>query len=130
MAMLTPCETVMKGFLPAMKVAVARELHEKHGFQQTEIARSLGLTQAAVSKYLTGSVSPRIKALASNDTVRKLAEEAAGRIAAERGKKIDIVEEFCKSCLNFSKINCEFRELEKNYKTIFEVLRKDLNKTA
>jgi predicted fused transcriptional regulator/phosphomethylpyrimidine kinase/predicted transcriptional regulator len=49
--MRPPCELVQREYLPRVRTKVAKTL-SKHGLPQTEIAERMGLTQAAVSKYL------------------------------------------------------------------------------
>lgn len=46
-----PCEMMVDSFLPAMREAVAKKLHEE-GYSQGKIAALLGVTQASVSLYL------------------------------------------------------------------------------
>lgn len=47
-----PCESFGRYALPKFRLLVAKELIEKYGFTQTEAARKLGITQAAISQYL------------------------------------------------------------------------------
>lgn len=51
--MKTPCELVVKTVLPTMRASIARELVQKHGMKQKEAAEILGVTDAAVSQYLS-----------------------------------------------------------------------------
>lgn len=48
-----PCETVVWDVLPVIRKEVAKKLIEKHGFTQRKVAQKLGLTEAAVSRYLS-----------------------------------------------------------------------------
>ncbi|WP_181685511.1 thiamine-phosphate synthase family protein [Halorhabdus salina] len=50
-----PSEIVVDRFLPTARAMLASELSE-HGLTQQEIADHLGVTQAAVSKYVSGDV--------------------------------------------------------------------------
>ncbi|TFG34847.1 hypothetical protein EU527_01350 [Candidatus Thorarchaeota archaeon] len=52
--MRPPCETVQREFLPSLRAKVSHEL-KRAGLSQSEIAKKMDLTQAAVSKYLTQS---------------------------------------------------------------------------
>ncbi|WP_459192800.1 thiamine-phosphate synthase family protein [Halosimplex sp. J119] len=56
MSLRLPSEIVVERFLPTARTLLAAELHDR-GFTQKEVADRLGLTQAAVSKYLRGDVS-------------------------------------------------------------------------
>lgn len=50
--MILPYELVAKAAIPALRAIIARKLVEEHGFTQAETARSLEITQAAVSHYM------------------------------------------------------------------------------
>ncbi|WP_415380728.1 thiamine-phosphate synthase family protein [Halosimplex sp. TS25] len=56
MSLRLPSEIVVERFLPTARTMLAAELHDR-GFTQKEVADRLGLTQAAVSKYLRGGVT-------------------------------------------------------------------------
>ncbi|QIO21615.1 thiamine-phosphate synthase family protein [Haloarcula sp. JP-L23] len=61
MSLRLPSEIVVEDVLPTLRVLLARELAD-HGLTQQEIAAHLGVTQAAVSTYVSGdpSVEARI----------------------------------------------------------------------
>jgi len=44
--MFTPYEVIVKTILPAIRSILVRELAEKYGYKQMEIARHLYITQA------------------------------------------------------------------------------------
>jgi len=46
-----PCEIAVKSVIPAVKALITQELVEKHGLKQEEVAKILGISQSAVSKY-------------------------------------------------------------------------------
>jgi predicted fused transcriptional regulator/phosphomethylpyrimidine kinase/predicted transcriptional regulator len=90
--MRPPCETVQRDFLPDLRMVVARKLSFLD-FSQTEIAKRMELTQAAVSKYLSDT-----NAAALPDIV----DEAASRIVELilAGAESDaVVEEVCSACM-------------------------------
>ncbi len=60
MTLQLPSEIVVERFLPTMRAMLAVELDD-HGLAQQAIAAKLGISQAAVSKYLSGKqrVEPR-----------------------------------------------------------------------
>ncbi|MFC1454853.1 transcriptional regulator, partial [Candidatus Undinarchaeota archaeon] len=64
--MRTPCELIVKYYLPAMRSQITKELDSK-GFTQSEIAKTLGVTQAAVSKYLSNKLDSTSSSLANLD---------------------------------------------------------------
>lgn len=53
MSLVLPSELVVDRFLPTVRAMLAAELAER-GMTQQEIAANLGVTQAAVSKYVSG----------------------------------------------------------------------------
>ena len=53
MSLVLPEEIVVERFLPTLRVELARDLSGR-GLTQSEIAEQLGVTQAAVSNYLSG----------------------------------------------------------------------------
>ncbi len=93
-------EDVLKNFIPAIRVVVAKQLSTKHNFNQIDIASLLGITQAAVSKYLSGSYSYRIKILERTDDVKNVSEKIVGKIVEE--KKHQKANHVCEVCKNYS----------------------------
>ena len=49
--MLLPCEVAVKSLIPAIRSAIARELIHSYRLKQEEVAKLLGVTQTAISKY-------------------------------------------------------------------------------
>jgi len=49
--MLVPCEVAVKCVLPVVRAMIAKELVAKHGSNQVETARLLGVSQSAISLY-------------------------------------------------------------------------------
>lgn len=74
------CETVFVDILPTLRAAVTKELIEKYGMSQEEVAKRLGITQPAVSQYKSG-VRGGMK-LASNKKLIRLAKNLANEIAS------------------------------------------------
>ncbi|MCX8201728.1 MAG: helix-turn-helix domain-containing protein [Candidatus Caldarchaeum sp.] len=52
--MLLPAEIESKEMIPFLRAMVAKKLVYEKGFTQEQVARVLGVTQAAVSNYLRG----------------------------------------------------------------------------
>ncbi|NYZ74823.1 helix-turn-helix domain-containing protein [Candidatus Micrarchaeota archaeon] len=82
-----PCDYAVKTLLPAIRCETA-ELLAKEGWTQQRIASALGLSQAAVSKYL----SAREKAAPE---VARLAHAVAQKILSGKGK---VELRLCKAC--------------------------------
>ncbi len=79
------CETINKYVLPIFRALVAKELLFNHKLTQTEVAKKLGTTQAAISQYINSKraiksteqlahMMPKIQALAK-DTAQELAKQ-------------------------------------------------------
>jgi predicted transcriptional regulator len=99
------CEIIGKYVLPLFRSMLAKELVQKYKFSQTETAKKLGTTQAAVSQYLSSKRAykgierveeylPRIQAMAE-ETARKLVNR---EISAR-----DVTPDFCGLCVTFCK---------------------------
>ncbi len=97
------CEIIGKYVLPIFRAMLAKELVEKYYLSQTEAAKKLGTTQAAVSQYLSSKRAyrgiehveqflPKIHEMAA-ETAQKLAN---GEIATK-----DVTFDFCKLCATF-----------------------------
>jgi len=111
--MLMPCEIVIKEFLPAMRASTIKLLSGKYKLTQADIAGNLGLTQAAVSKYLSGDYSKEIKLVEGVSDIKKMSEEVASLIAEKKANKLQVVHSVCNSCQSFfgDKWHCEIRGL-------------------
>jgi len=76
---LQPFEVVTAKLLPAIRARLAQVLLDEYGMKQVEVAKHLGITQAAVSHYKTASrgIDPEIlKVFPEIDTfVKGLAAE-------------------------------------------------------
>jgi len=94
--MFIPCERVIKDYLPALRAATAAKLVQKHGYSQVQAASALGITQAAVSKYLSGkplqALKPPLRAV-----VEHLSEELTQEILKNKGRELRL-SELCKAC--------------------------------
>lgn len=106
--MFVPCESLMKSILPAMRAAAIKELSEKYKLNQVEIAKRLGLTQAAVSKYLSGKYGRKIKEFEKNEKLQKLSREIAS-VVAKRDDETTPTN--CFTCPSLSGADCLIRHL-------------------
>ena len=92
------CEVVVKQLIPAVRVKVAKELYNKYNFNQKEIAKKLGLSQPAISKYLSGNYTQEIKKLEKDKVVKKISEEIVKAVNENTFKKSSfetIIRKFC-----------------------------------
>jgi len=108
------CEIIGKYALPIFRSMLAKELVQKYKLSQTEAAKKLGTTQAAVSQYLSAKRAykgmehiaqylPKIQAMA-NQTAKQLVNQ---EITIE-----DITPNFCSVCATF----CRHREVPESEK--------------
>lgn len=106
--MLLPCEVAIKYFIPAVRSSVTKELSKKYNLTQVDIASKLGITQAAVSKYLAEDYSNKIKNLEKEKFIKAISESVADSIIKNKIATIKFSEDLCKCCKTFSgKVNCE-----------------------
>lgn len=92
--MRPPCEIVQREFLPAVRTQLAKAL-KKRGLSQMEISSRLGVTQAAVSKYLN-QTDPTTEL--SNE-VSELVQRLTDMIQNPETKADAVVKELCSSCM-------------------------------
>ena len=92
--MRPPCELVQREFLPSVRTQLARELSQR-GLSQSEIARRMSITQAAVSKYLS---QPEIRSKPI-DEVASLASELAKMVLSSESSAADMIKVICSTCM-------------------------------
>jgi hypothetical protein len=93
-----PCEAVAKHVMPIFRALVAKELREKYGLSQNEIAAKMGITQAAVSHYLNSKRGTRLLAqIEAIKGVKGAVEEVSASIAKENDYDFMLLA-FCKLC--------------------------------
>ncbi len=82
-----------------LRVEVTRQLIEVHGMKKTEVARRMGITQAAVSQYLSQARGGDPKDLIKkSDTVMKLVDELATDIAIGKSPFDVLIMKMCRVC--------------------------------
>ena len=87
-------DDIMKLSIPAVRYALSFILKEKYNIRQQEIANKLGITQAAVNKYLNKKCSEEIVRLGGKIIKMKNADQVASRMIkakkpGERNNMID-----------------------------------------
>jgi len=91
--MKTPCETIVWHILPVIRKEFTKNLVTNHGFTQRKIATRLGISDAAVSRYLAGK---RGNIDISNKRILKEINASANKIAT--GNKKTVIQETCRIC--------------------------------
>jgi predicted transcriptional regulator len=88
-----PCEIIVWHVLPAIRRELARIMIEKHGLTQKDTAKKLGLTEAAVSRYLSGK---RAYLDMPNGKIKKEIVKSVDNLV--NGRNTTIVIETCRIC--------------------------------
>src|SRR3990172_9836282 len=97
------CEVIGKYVLPIFRSMLARELVQKYHLSQTEAAKKLDTTQAAVSQYLSSKRAykgteqveqylPKIQIMAAETAQKLMNNEVATK---------DVTFDFCRLCVTF-----------------------------
>jgi|Deesub1362A_J573_1020465.scaffolds.fasta_scaffold14602_3 hypothetical protein len=88
-----PCEEVANKILPAIRAEIATKLANEYGLKQIEISKILGVTQGAVSHYLTSFRGKERELLRNPDIGKKIDEMAAMLVKGEFDERY-----VCKIC--------------------------------
>jgi predicted fused transcriptional regulator/phosphomethylpyrimidine kinase/predicted transcriptional regulator len=96
--MRPPCEIVVKRLLPLLRALVAQELMTVYGWTQSQTARKLGVTQPAVSSYLSLLESEETSRFDMED-LKALAKRIAEGLATGEMSLSDTVMEVCSLCI-------------------------------
>jgi predicted transcriptional regulator len=103
--MKIPCEIIVWKVLPAIRKEFAKKLVEEHGLSQKETADKMGLTEAAISRYISGK---RGGEEIFNGVVTEEITESVKQLVEGNGPKV--IEETCRIC-KFLKSNGEFKDM-------------------
>ena len=86
-----PCETVVKKSLPILRSLIIKDLIEKYNFSQVEVANKLGMTQAAISQYVSSKRGiKKSTKLEMSSELKKMARQIAKDIAENKQSKFDV----------------------------------------
>jgi len=99
------CEIIGKYVLPIFRSMLAKELVQKYHLSQTEAAKKLGTTQAAVSQYLSSKRAYKgiehVEVYLSR--IKEMADETAQKLVNKEMGAQDVTIDFCKLCATFCK---------------------------
>jgi len=93
------CEVMVKQIIPAVRVDVTKQLYSRYHFNQEYIAEKLGITQAAVSKYLSGKYTQEIKKLERDKIVKNISDDVIKAIIKKTFNKSSFEKTVCKYCM-------------------------------
>lgn len=112
MALRFPSEIIVEQFIPTARAKLAAELNSR-GFTQQEIAGVLGVTQAAVSRYIRGDV-PTVNALSSHEEFQQTITRVADGYTSGTMDEYDVLAEFIGLIRSFEDRGpiCEIHEEE------------------
>ena len=99
--MLT-CEEFIKKYLPLVRAKTARELNAR-GMKQQDIASRLGITQAAVSKYLDKAYDKRLARVEADRALSQSIGRIAQKLQEKPLGKNEMAAEICRVCENIYK---------------------------
>jgi hypothetical protein len=109
MTLNCPCEIIVWQILPAIRREIVRKLIQDFGLSQKEAAEKLGLTEAAVSRYVSGK---RADFEIPNGKVSKEIKKSANKIIG--GNKKTVINETCRIC-DILKSNNLIKEIDIDY---------------
>jgi uncharacterized protein len=95
--LILPCEVGVKTVLPAVKAIMARSIVEKHGLNEKQTAELLGLSQSAVSRYVSKERG-NLLAIENATEVLTLIDQMVTHLIKEPNNKTEILKLFCQTC--------------------------------
>ncbi len=117
--MLLPSEIESKLLIPAVRAILSKELVIEKGLKEEEVARLLGITQAAVSNYLRGTRGDNelISKLVSLSEIMSMIKEISDDLSTNRAYTAKTLSKFIALCnyMRYSLIICDaHHSLERN----------------
>jgi uncharacterized protein len=117
--MLLPSEIESKLLIPAVRAILSKELVIEKGLKEEEVARLLGITQAAVSNYLRGTRGDNelISKLVSLSEVMSMIKEISDDLSTNSAYTAKTLSKFIALCnyMRYSLIICDaHHSLERN----------------
>ena len=117
--MLLPSEIESKLLIPAIRAILSKELVIETGLKEEEVARMLGITQAAVSNYLRGTRGDNelISKLMSLSEIMSMIKEISNDLSTNRAYTAKTLSKFIGLCnyMRYSLIICDaHHSLERN----------------
>ena len=95
--LILPCEVGVKTVLPAVKAIMAREIVEKRGLNEQQAAKLLGLSQSAISRYISKERGNLLTIDTSTEVLTLINQMVTSLITAPDNKS-EILKLFCQTC--------------------------------
>ncbi|HYM39403.1 MAG TPA: transcriptional regulator [Thermoplasmata archaeon] len=124
--MQQPQEVIVAKLLPTIRARLAKELLRTYGMKQVDVARSMGITQAAVSHYNTQSRGVDQDMLRRFPEIKAFVDKLAGRIAdgMSMSQQISTINEFCSGLMQTARF-CDYHkslgDIDPNCTACFEM---------
>jgi hypothetical protein len=111
--LILPCEVGVKTVLPAVKAIMARQIVEKHGLNEQQTADLLGLSQSAVSRYISKERGNLLEINGSTE-VLVLIDQMVTSLIKEPDNKTEVLTLFCQICTSIREkgLMCPFCQKE------------------
>ena len=94
-----PCEIVSKHLIPSVRALIAKGLINDHGLTQTNVAKKLGTTQAAISYYISSKRGEKyVKRLENNPQTKSTIVTIINGLAAGTISSNEVMEKMCEMC--------------------------------
>lgn len=92
------CESIAKYVMPSVRGLIAKTLVEEYGFSQSDAAKKLGISQAAVSYYISSKRGYMMgKKLKNNIKIMEIIQSLTKKIVeTKRPEKVDL--DLCDIC--------------------------------
>ncbi|MEK6988279.1 MAG: hypothetical protein AABX97_09365 [Candidatus Thermoplasmatota archaeon] len=109
--MIQPQEVVVAKLLPTIRARLARELLRTYHKKQIDVAKAMGITQAAVSHYNTQSRGVDQEMLRRFPEIKRFVDDLAGRISKgiTMSDQISTINEFCVGLMQTQRF-CEYHK--------------------
>ncbi len=109
--MLQPQEVVVAKLLPTIRARLAKELLRTYKMKQVDVARSMGITQAAVSHYNTQSRGVDQDMMRRFPEIKGFVDVLAHRIAAgmSMSQQISTINDFCSNLMQTARF-CDYHK--------------------
>ncbi|MDE1850419.1 MAG: helix-turn-helix domain-containing protein [Candidatus Micrarchaeota archaeon] len=102
-------EIATNEIIPAIRSHLAKELINKHKLSEDTVAGLLGVAQSAVSKYMNGKYSDKVKEIEAKLNT-KIIDDYIEKIAG--GNKQYVNACICRLCQSVNAFNCDFSSAE------------------
>ncbi|MFX0067461.1 MAG: transcriptional regulator [Promethearchaeota archaeon] len=92
-----PCEKVVSAILPLIRAEIAKSLVLDFKLTQIKAAKLLGLTQAAVSQYVTSKRGYKLRIEKSSPAAQSI-KETAKELAEGKLSELELLNKLCEIC--------------------------------